>query len=436
MKIKNDKIIIHIICLIVAIGLWLLVMIRENPTNDKIFYRVPVAIKNAESLKKGDIDYVMTEDKNSFTVNVKVTGLLNDLAKVEAKDIRANAILTNFNEGPNYLYVTVETINNMKAEVISSKYITCTIEQIVSVPVDISVKHIGAVAEGYYLKGGYSKPELIYVKGPRSTINSVSTARVVRDISDRKESISQYIPVVLLDNTDQEVDTSLLTLSQSSVEAIYEILPTKKVPIKVTTIGELGEDYRLTDSKVSIETITIAAPREILDSITELETDAVDITDVERNINTERKIIFPPEVISVDKIDRTNVTVTIEKVAEKEFVFDYKDIEYINKADDLIVVYENEGSIDVDGNENNENAEKQIIVKIKAVVSVLNRINKGNIKLTVDLTEAVEGVNDVLLNISTTIDVEEITSDVEYIKVNLEKAVVETEPDANGDGRH
>lgn len=418
MKIKNDKIIVHVICLVVAIGFWALIMISKNPLNSKYFYKVPVTIKDADILRKGDIEYKLMESKDSFTVDVKVTGLNSDLSKLEAKDIRASAtMLSNFNEGPNSLLVTVESLNDMKAEVISTKYIKCTIEQIVSVPVNISVRYAGALVDGYYINRGYSNPDSIFVKGPRSIVNSVSKAEVVADIDRKTESIMQNKSIKLYDNTNKEIDTSMLTLSQSSVDVVYDIFPTKTVPINVIITGDPAEEYRLTEIKPAFDTVKIAAPKEILSKITELDTEPIDISNAESHVIVDRKLKLPNGVILTEKTDKLNVIAVIEKLEEKEFIFDYNDIEFINKADNFIIV-----PLDNEGEE-----EKQIIVKVKAVESVLNTIHKENIKLSVDLTEAVEGANDVILNVNldlANVVVESIVSDTEIIKLNLEKVEV------------
>lgn len=420
---KNDKIIVHVICLIIAIVFWALIMIGKNPLNSKYFYKVPVTIKDADVLKKGDIEYMLMENKDSFTVDVKVTGLNTDLSKLTAKDIKASAtMLSNFNEGTNSLLVTVEAINDMKAEVISTRYIKCNIEQIVTVSVDVAVKSKGALTDGYIINRKYSNPDSIFVKGPRSIVNSVSKAEAVVDIDKKIDNISDFKPVMLKDNTDNEIiDTSKLTLSPSSVEVIYEILPTKEVPINVIVNGEPAEGYKLTELNPAFKTIKIAAPKQILSKITEIDTEPIDISNAESHVIVDQKLVIPNGVMLVkntDKpTDKLNIIAVIEKLEEKEFVFDYADIEFINKSNNLIVV-----PPEIEGED-----KKQIIVKIKAVESVLNQILKEHIKLSVDLTEAVEGANDVLLNVSfnlADVVIESISSDTEIIKLKLEKLEV------------
>jgi len=412
MKIKNDKIIIQVICALVAVGLWVLVMIDKNPMGEKPFYRIPVTIKNVEALTRGSTSYMLMENKDSFTVNVKVKGLYNDLLKLQAKDIKATAEITDFKEGLNSLVVEVEIPNNdMKVDVISPKNITCTIDQIVSVSVDVLVQYQGVQASGFHLEYGASNPDSVIVKGPRSIVNSVSSAIAVVNVEGMQENVVQNKPVVLYDNTNKEIDTKFLTISPSSVEASYDILPTKTVPVKPVFTGEPAEGYKLTDLAVDMKNVEIAAPKEILDTIVELETEPIDITDASLNVMSEKKIVTGKNVKIVGKTNKANVTATIEEIVDKEFVFDFSDIEFANKGDDYTIT-----PIDED---------QKITVTIKATSTIMNKINKENIKLVVDLMDSVEGLNEILLSVTTDSEVESLSSDTEYVKFNLEKSKVE-----------
>ncbi len=413
MKVKNDKILIQVICALVAVGMWVLVMVDKNPLNEKTFNKIPVTIKNTEALTKGSASYTLMENKDSFTVNVKVKGLHNDLLKLQSKDIKATAEITDFKEGINSLLVEVEipNSNDMKVEVVSPKSITCTIEQIVSVSVDVRVQYEGSQASNYYIDYGSSNPESVIVKGPRSIVNSVSSAVAVVNVDGMSEFVSQNKPVVLYDNTNKEVDTKLLTISPSSVEASYDILPTKKVTVKPIYTGEPAEGFKLTDITSDVTSIEIAAPKEILDTIVELETEPIDITDASLNVMSEKKIITGKNVKIISKTNKVNVTATIEKIVEKDFIYDFNDIEFANKGDDYIITSIEEGQI--------------ITVKVKAASSIMNKINKDDIKLIVDLLDAVEGVNEVLLSVTTDAEIESITSDTELIKFNIEIVKVE-----------
>ena len=55
----------------------------------------------------------------------------------------------------------------------------------------------------------------------------------------------------------------------------------------------------------------------------------------------------------------------------------------------------------------------------------MNRINKDDIKLIVDLKDSVEGTNEISLSVITDAEVESITSDTEFVKFKLEILSVE-----------
>ena len=281
-----------------------------------------------------------------------------------------------------------------------------------SVSVDVRVQHEGSHASGYYLSVyGASNPESVIVKGPRSIVNSVSSAVAVVNVEGMSEYVAQNKPVILIDNTNKEIDTRLLTITPSSVEASYDILPTKTVPVKPTFTGEPAEGYKLTDITSDLESVEIAAPKEILDTIVELETEPIDITDASINVMSDKKIIAGKNVNIIGKTNKVNVTATIEKIVEKDFIYNFSDIEFANKGDDYIITPIEEGQV--------------ITVTLKATSTIINKLNKEDIKLVVDLIDSVEGVNEIILNVTTDAELESIISDTEYIRFNLEKTKVE-----------
>ncbi len=409
MKIKNDKIVIQVICALVAVGLWMLVMIDKNPMGDRTFNKIPVTINNIEALNRGDTKYVIMNDSKAFTVNVSVKGLYEDLLKLQSKDIKAAAEITDFNEGSNSFVVEIELPKDMELKTVSPRYITCTIEEIVSVPVDVYVQYEGSQATGYHLgKYGASNPETVFVQGPRSIVNSVSSAVVVVNVEGQQENVTQKKPVKLYDNTNKVIDMKYLTITPGSVEASYEIQPTKTVPIKPIIIGEPAEGFKLTDISADLDTVVIAAPKEILDTITELETEPLDITGASINMMSEKKIIVGKDVNIVGNANKTNVSATIEKVVEKQFEFSFEDIEFANKGQGYIITPEDEN--------------QTFLVTVTAPSSIINKLIKEDIKIKVDLINAIDGLNELGLTLDTSADIDSITINNEVIRFNLEKA--------------
>ena len=408
MKIKGSNIIIHIICALAAIALWTVVMVDKNPINNKTFARIPVTITNADAVKNNGT-YMIMDDLEKFTVNVTVSGLNNSLTNLETKDIKATAKIVQLKEGTNQVNVEVELPKDMEVKSISPNSLSYTVEQIVSVPVPIMVKYSGSQAEGYYLGPGVANPDTVYVRGARSIVNSVSSAVARVNLAGETESVLQNKPVILYDNTGNEISTNFLTITPNSVETSFEILPTKRVPVVAKVVGQVPEGYKLVESNIDLTTVEIAALPEVLSTINLIETETVDISDKTEQFDMAINLIVPvgSKVINGKNIAYLNVN--IEEVVEKEIEYSFEDIELINKNEDFIYKSMEE--------------DLKIKVVIKAIESKIDEILSTDIKLKVDVENFVEGDNNGALEVTTEKEIVEMTCEIENIgiRVSLEE---------------
>lgn len=415
MKIKNDKLIIQIICVLIAIGLWVLVMVDENPMNTNTYSKIPVKIDNIEVLNRGNKTYELMDKIDSFNVNVKVRGLKNDLLKLEHKSIKATAKLTQFKEGANSVLVEIDIPSNMEVVEVSPKYLTLNIEEVVSVSVNVQVFYTGSQAKGYYIAYSSSNPDTVIVKGPRSVVNSVNKAVATINVEGKSGNVVQNVPVRLFNNTDKEI--SSLFISPSNVEASWEILPTKVVPVKPSYIGVPAEGYKLTKITSDVETVTIAGPRDLLDTIHELKTEPIDITNANINVKSDKIIEADERLIIVEspyEVKRISVTANIERIVDMEYTFDFDEIEFINLPTDYFITPFDKDTV--------------FKVNVKAVSSIISKLDKKDIKLVVDAANAAEGENELSMNVSTDFEVESIISDTQSVKFNLNKNEETTTP--------
>ncbi|MDD2397677.1 MAG: hypothetical protein PHE31_06765, partial [Tissierellia bacterium] len=74
MKTKNDKLVIQIACIVVAIVLWMTVMLVTNQTLEESYPNVSVTIRNLSTIENSNL-VMMNQDKENITVTVKATGL-------------------------------------------------------------------------------------------------------------------------------------------------------------------------------------------------------------------------------------------------------------------------------------------------------------------------------------------------------------------------
>ena len=88
MKTKNDKLVIQIACIVVAIVLWMTVMLVTNQTLEESYPNVSVTIKNLSTIENSNL-VMMNQDKENITVTVKATGLTEQLNNISSRDFSA-----------------------------------------------------------------------------------------------------------------------------------------------------------------------------------------------------------------------------------------------------------------------------------------------------------------------------------------------------------
>ena len=80
---NKQKIIVQLVCLLLSLGLWIYVTNIENPIKSYELSRVPVEIKNIDSLKNAGLALSPNQE---FYVNLKIEGNSQDLFSIDKSD--------------------------------------------------------------------------------------------------------------------------------------------------------------------------------------------------------------------------------------------------------------------------------------------------------------------------------------------------------------
>jgi YbbR domain-containing protein len=401
MKIKNDKILIQITCLVVSVVLWIFIMVEDNPLQEKNIVNVPVTIKNLSALENNNL-VLMNSDKDHFTVTVKIKGSINQITNISKSDFSAYIDVLGFSEG----------ITNAKIEIsgpsgveISSTYpsqIPCNIESIISKIMDVSVQYEGKEAENYYRALPLSNPSSVKITGPRSIVNSANLAVATVNVEGAVDNVTKTVPVRVYDGTDTEI---FMSVPIDNVEVSVPIYPTKYVELVPNVTGSPEEGYQLTNVTVRPEKVRIAARKDILDTITELRVADLDITGSFNNILSSREILNTDGLIILDLNTAPVVNAVIEKTIEKEFVFKSTDVQFANMQEGLEVKV--------------LDSEAEITANVSGPVSLINQLKKSDLILTADLSTAVLGQNDIKIECITEKSVNNIELTQEKISIEV-----------------
>lgn len=401
MKIKNDKLVIQITCLIVAIVLWITVMLVTNQTLEQSYTNVAVTIRNLSTLENSNL-VMMNQDKENITVTVKATGLTEQLNNISSRDFSAYIDIKGFKEGTTNAKVEVVGPNGVDVVSVFPEQISCSIEGVISKVMDVTVQYDGAHDSNYYRAQTVPTPSSVKITGPRSVVNSADKAVATINIDGAMDDVVKTVPVRIYDDTDTEI---FLSSPIGNVKVTVPIYPTKYVALEPTVVGVPEEGYELVDATIRPERVRIAAEQDVLDTIKVLTLEELDITGAYNNILSARNILNSEGLIILDMEATPVVNATVEKIIDREFTYSIDDIQFINKSENSDVVL--------------DEIDEEITVIVSGTSTLVNSLEKDDLILTVDLAETVVGRNIVNVDCVSEFTFNEITINKESVILEI-----------------
>ncbi|WP_077368680.1 CdaR family protein [Anaerosalibacter sp. Marseille-P3206] len=386
-KEKKNDLTVKIFALVIAIILWSYVMNEVNPRMTSPYRNIEVKYLNLDELERSGLALMSPQE---LKVDVKVSGKRNDLKDISEKDIIAEVDLSGYSEGTKRVPIYLNVPNRVEIVDYSPKEVSFKFESIVSKEKPVNLKIIGELDSGYSLGKGEVKPQSVFLKGPKSWVNSVNDVLAVVDVTDKTSDIKISCPIKLIDEKGKDIRG--VEKDPNVVEVLLPIYKTKKVPIEIQTIGELPDDYQISNFKVTPKTVEIKGYEDVLSEISSIKTVPIDINELLSNSNVETDLVLPEGVELVKPNTKVKVELNLERIATKSIELEFNDINVKNLEEGLSI--ENGDSI---GN---------VVVNIKGQERILNNITKASLTPEIDLSGLDEGTHEVKVNIT---DIEGVT---------------------------
>lgn len=359
-KLKNNSK-IKIISLLSAMVLWMYVMAIVDPEETKLFENIPVTITNKNELNERDLVIYPEQD---LTTNIYVTGKLSNLKKVTKDDINVYGQINNPLEGNNEIYLKVSTSQRVNYD-FKNPVMIVTLEKIISEDKSIKVDITGSGknnVDNIMLQDNIDK---VSISGPRSLVNKVKRVVGTVKVNGELNDFSQSIKLEPVDANGKVVEG--VELEKDSVNVNITLLTQKTVPItlKLSDNSESGVNYTMSQN-----TVTIKGKKDIVDSINNIETQPVKLSEILPGTSKDIYLQVPSGITIETKY------ITINKNSEEntleEYTYTAKDIEIRNNT------------------ENIDKSKIKIPNSINVSIEYLQSegsINKDDIKLYIDLNE-------------------------------------------------
>ena len=385
----NSK--IKIISLLSAMVLWMYVMAIVDPEETKLFENIPVTITNKNELNERDLVIYPEQD---LTTNIYVTGKLSNLKKVTKDDINVYGQINNPLEGNNEIYLKVSTSQRVNYD-FKNPVMIVTLEKIISEDKSIKVDITGSGknnVDNIMLQDNIDK---VSISGPRSLVNKVKRVVGTVKVSGESNNFSQSIKLEPVDANGKVVEG--VELEKDSVNVNITLLTQKTVPItlKLSDNSESGVNYTMSQN-----TVTIKGKKDIVDSINNIETQPVKLSEILPGTSKDIYLQVPSGITIETKY------ITINKNSEEntleEYTYTAKDIEIRNNTENI-----DKSKIKIPNSIN---------VSIEYLQSI-GSINKDDIKLYIDLNEVSLEDNTCKIKYESIYEIEKINIDPDTVTI-------------------
>ena len=321
---------LKLIAVLISLTLWAgLISQDENITRDKTFQNVNVNVTGTETMKNNG--YIVVSDLDELLNNVSIVAAVpqKQYAKAEASAYNVRLDLSRINGTGEQELKLLSTNSQTYGKVVSSNpsSINVLVEDYFvrpRIPVSVSVE--GDTPEGWYMSPPTVDPSLVAVSGPGSLVQTISRAKVfinTADIEWKEGTILTGAEIHLFNRSGAVVESPLLSITSSSLTIDTVLIETNLLPKTtfetadlVQINGTVANGYRISDVRISPETVYVADRAEVLEQMHELPMDrtSVNVNGLKETTVFQLKIQKPSED---SIISNETVTVTVEIEADE-----------------------------------------------------------------------------------------------------------------------
>ena len=397
-----------------AVLLWIIVVNVDDPSQSKTF-TTNVQLVNEDVLIDQGKYYNIPENGN--TVSFRVTAKRSIMERLSASDFTATA---DFNNLENDLRIPVEISANRYASSVgissNQKYIYLEIGEEMEQKFVISGETSGNPADGFAVGEISVKPNVITISGPAELVAQVDHVEAVCDISGMDTEITESVVPTILNSSGDVLDTTKLTLSETTVKVTVEMLSVKTVGVEFETSDVLSDGTLIRSVTVDPETISIMGSPEVINGITSIRipSDVIDMSAVTASVETTVDIrTYLPDGVSLAAGTEAQVRISIDVDEDSEEL--------------LSIPTANLTIQNLDPEYTAEFTSDRISVRVTGTQSALDSINESEIAGYVDASGLSEGEH----TVSVTLNLDEgITASATTAQIDI---ALREKPEPAGD---
>ncbi|MDO5155133.1 MAG: CdaR family protein [Eubacteriales bacterium] len=395
-----------VLSLIIAIVVWVIVANVDDYKTTKQVTGIEIEFINGNAITEKNKVY---EVPDGTSVDIIIKGRRKLVEKLDSKDFKAVADLSKMSI-TNAVNVEVYATSSLVAKELTINYtnsaILIAVENKVEKQLPINVRVFSSVEEGYAIRNKTVTPNLITVKGAESVVNDIENVVVDVDVSHANHNLAFTGEPVFLNKMGERMDASKFEYDVKEVESVIEILPTKKLAVRLNTSGEPKEGYAIAGIDYQPTTINVVGDAADLAYVEEITVDDIDVSGASSTMETSINILdYLPEGIALaDDNSEIMVKIMIEKLEERAVVLENEDINIVGKRKGYRYTFVNK----------NNN-----LITVLGLIDNLEKLDVTNMIPSIDVSKYDVGEYEIKVNFRTLSGIE-ILKDV-TIKLRIEE---------------
>lgn len=394
-----------ITCLVLSFALWMYITTVENPIKRKTFRNIPVTFSNLDQLRSKEL---VIAPGQKITADVTLEGPFSNLLGLRENDISLTMDFYGkpLKVGKNLVTITTNVIGGVTTRGVVEKEII--LEPLVSKQFTVKPQLKLETTDPSLYAPPATMDTLVLVSGPKSLVESVANVISQDTIKGLNSNTDRLVKLIPVDKDGKEIIEGV-TLDKNYATAKINVYPTKTVDVVAKVSGKLNDGLTLKSSSASPSQVKIAAPKAILDSITQLETEPVPLEKV-----TLTQVAFPVKIAHAKEViilgddmtpreDTISVNFDVETKPSRQIT---KDVAISGTAKGQTVTFE---------------SAKSVTIQVSGEKTKLDALDAASISAQIDVTNLSVGKHEVEVKVV-------LPSDFTLISVTPQKVTVIVTP--------
>ena len=290
--------------LALAVILWALVTLRQDPETNRAFAEVPV-----QSLSLDDSLVILNEIQ---PVRVELSGPRSDVNPIDNDALIANIDFSSVNEPGIYqLPVTLVVPDGVWRSEVTPPTATVEVERSESKPFRLAPVVADLDENSLRTVTVYPDDEQVTVTGPTSLLDSIAQVVLPVEVSGGTQTFQDvYIPEA--HDSDGNIVAGV-TIDPGTVEATVRVSARgKSVAVLATITGSPAPGFEVADRTINPQFVIVDGDEVVLDTLVALTTEAIDVSGADTSFNQTVRIADLPEGVQILQPSSGEVEVLVQ----------------------------------------------------------------------------------------------------------------------------